>query len=511
MSNPTLRLGGRKQVDNNAPPNPIMVSQLMDMGFSKYKCEYALSTINNRSIDEAIQYIYDHFDQLEKEEAEVINESLNPTSTVNTTNTLSTINATSSTDDNNTTVNTTTSPSLGGSNVYVPTNPNKLKGDSLEAKLAFRERERLKEIERVKKEKLEEKKRVKALKDQMKREKEEKEKRLLSSSSSSSSGSSTNVPSVKDTATTSTTIKPTATTTPSSSNTTKTSTGTTTSGTTTTGTSSSSSEVKKALIQVRLPSGAVEKVELTGSNTLSDLYHAVSSKLLNKEEEAHSIINAFPRKEYTMDEFESNTLQMCGLVPRGSVVIQPSSSKGVVKKATDTTLLTNNDNNEEEEDEDMEDTTTNTPSYTTGGSGGHVLGGGSSSGSSGSSLLHELVEKDELTTIYGKNSKEIVKTLICDKHWILNKNESKDSYMIYNNSSNTNNNTTIYSSNIYHSNESLFLSSDGSANMTSANETLIGSFKLLEGNKLEIIVNNMTLLMKIENITNEILIVKKIN
>ncbi|KAF0984488.1 hypothetical protein FDP41_000387 [Naegleria fowleri] len=68
-SSSTLRLGSKPKIDHDSVVvNPVMSATLMDMGFSKFKSGRALQMVNNISIDAAIQYIYDHFNELDQEE-----------------------------------------------------------------------------------------------------------------------------------------------------------------------------------------------------------------------------------------------------------------------------------------------------------------------------------------------------------------------------------------------------------------------------------------------------------
>ena len=453
MSQPTLKLGGRPNTGSNnndyVIANPVMSATLVDMGFSRYKSNRALQMVNNVSIDQAIQYIYDHFAELDQEE-------IMDTSSTTTTSTPVTTNPTPVVTTSSEPVNNQPSSILnsGGSIPVIYTNPNKLKGDSVEAKLAFAERERLKEQERIRKEKLEEKKRVKALKDAMKKEKEEKQARLSGSSSSASSS----------TASSSSTVTP----------------------------KPSESSATSALIQVRLPRGSTEKIQLNTPGTLADLFKAVSSHLDSNE--AYSILTPFPRKEYFEEDWQNTTLDQAGLVPKGSVILQLTKNKGVVIKS-DTTMPTTTMPVDDGSDE--EPTLPVTGGRTT---GGHVLGG----------HTKPIDEEPALNAILKGNSnfnKEAYTLLLCEKQWILSKSESNEQT-----------GTTVYrhlgDSNLGSSSlsECILYSSHGHVSMSNHGETMVGTWRFVEqhgGVHIELTYQNMAQNLIIESITNECLILKR--
>ncbi|KAG2386945.1 hypothetical protein C9374_001980 [Naegleria lovaniensis] len=467
MSNPqapssTLRLGGnRSKIDHDSVVvNPVMSATLIDMGFSKFKSNRALQMVNNVSIDAAIQYIYDHFNELDQEELITGGDTSSDTLSSTTTTTSSPTIPTRS--EINTSSNDTSSPLMAG----IPAihhNPNKLKGDSIENKLAFAERERLKEQERLKKEKMEEKKRIKALKEQMKREKEEK-----------MSKQQTGGAIVPSTATTTTT-------------------------TTTSASTSTPSDQSNALIQVRLPSGTTEKVQLTANDNLNGLYAAISSQL--DPNEAYSILTTFPRKEFFAEDWNQTTLKQAGLVPKGSVIVQLTKNKGMIIKAS-TTMPT-----------------TTTPTITP--PSGHMSddsddenGGTISSSGSGrilGSSSQVIPEESALRTILNSSvnfNKDSYTLLLCEKQWILSKLESSSDdsqHVVYRHLGDSH----LTGSSL---NECVLYSALGHVSMSSNGETMVGTWRFTQqhgGICIEITCQNMVQIMLIESLTNECLILKR--
>jgi len=464
----TLRLGGNTAKNQgSATVNPVMSATLIDMGFSKYKSNKALQMVNNLSIDAAIQYIYDHFNELDQEETEFSNhQETNPSSTAMDTTTHH--ETTHSVVDHPQQPPTTTSPSLGGSIPIIHTNPNKLKGDSIENKLAFAERERLREMERIKKEKLEEKKRVKALKEQMKKEKEEKMMKQGAGSSSSSSASS----------------------------------ATTTSASSSSGSSGPVSS--SALIQARLPTGSTEKVTLADCNentNLKDLFNALAPKL--DRSETYSILTPFPRKEYFENEWDSVTLQQAGLMPKGSVILQLTKNKGVVIKASSASSHTMTDDGDNDDNDDDDDNGPYVPPTMPA-----VMGGGRVLG--GSSSREPAVEEPYVSSILKKGPTDTTRLnmLLCEKQWIISKVETSE----------TGNDLMVYrhlgDSHLAGQSlslaESILFSAHGHVSMSANGETMVGTWRWINNSTtIEISYQNAVQTMLVDSLTDECMIVKR--
>ncbi|KAF0984487.1 hypothetical protein FDP41_000386 [Naegleria fowleri] len=269
---------------------------------------------------------------------------------------------------------------------------------------------------------------------------------------------------------------------------------------------SSSSSSNVALIQVRLPSGTTEKVQLSADDHLDALFAAISNQL--DPNEAYSILTTFPRKEFFAEDWNQTTLRSAGLVPKGSVIAQLTKNKGMVIKATTSTptgsLATtgggNTMNDDDSSDDDNGSTTTTTSSYT---SSSRVLG------SSSNPIPEENAIKTILNSVVNFN-KDSYTLLLCEKQWILSKLESGTSdsqHVVYRHLGDSH----LAGSSL---NECVLYSALGHVSMSSNGETMVGTWRFIHqhggGVCIEITSQNMVQVMRIESLTNECLILKRI-
>eukprot|EP01120_Amphizonella_sp_Union-15-10_P005676 TRINITY_DN1712_c0_g1_i1.p1 TRINITY_DN1712_c0_g1~~TRINITY_DN1712_c0_g1_i1.p1 ORF type:complete len:531 (+),score=119.59 TRINITY_DN1712_c0_g1_i1:32-1624(+) len=89
-------------------------------------------------------------------------------------------------------------------------------------------------------------------------------------------------------------------------------------------------QFSRCSLQIRLPQGKVLKAEFDPEDTLSTV-HAYVKQNLDQEMDFDLII-PFPRKEFT-EEMMNQKLKETELAPRGTLTVLPSINKGIVKQA----------------------------------------------------------------------------------------------------------------------------------------------------------------------------------
>jgi hypothetical protein len=273
-----------------------MLATMVDMGFDRRKAERALIGVQNKSIDLAINYIYNNISELEEEEEpkQEVKETVSQSTPFVSTTPMAPTNMPTLMEEHRKLVK-------GG-----------LQGDDAQQKESFRRK--LLEEEAANREK-ERRNKQQALKDLRRKMKQEKDERLerqnkklqetsivvkpyvLDSSSKTNSGSSSPAPTSQPTTTTPT---------------------------------------KECVIQIRLPEGTQLKATLQPTQTLADLVAFIIQNRSDEEQtgDEFSLLIPFPRKEFMPDQFESTTLQQAGLAPRGSLTVQKLKSKGIVTKGS---------------------------------------------------------------------------------------------------------------------------------------------------------------------------------
>ncbi|KAG2389449.1 hypothetical protein C9374_014009 [Naegleria lovaniensis] len=213
----------------------------------------------------------------------------------------------------------------------------RLKGDTWEEKQKFRERQRDKDVEQSRMEKMNKKKELEMVRKRLEEDKKERNEKKTKQNDSEtevnhtqSTHSMTNLHTDDDDSHDDLKKK-------------KTSNGKSA--------CSSSTLQSPCSIQVRLPNtGSTVKIDsLLGGNTLKDLLDAI---IQNTNGVAVSVkdcvfIVQFPHAEYDSSVFKRTTLLEAKLVPRGSVVLESKLKKGVVARSS----TPNTDSNVMEEDE----------------------------------------------------------------------------------------------------------------------------------------------------------------
>ncbi|KAL0482208.1 UBX domain-containing protein, partial [Acrasis kona] len=367
MSSGKLTLGRPATTTSfgSAPADMKMLADMVDMGFDNRIAERALSAVNNKSIDLAINYINEH------PEDDLIIEQPAPV---------------------------TTQPQyvkpfvdsapLAPSNMPTLMDEHRklvkdgLRGDDPEVKEAFRRKVIAEEAAKREKERKEKNQALKELRKKMRQEKEERiekqNKKLMESTSNvivksyPLSAPSTSSPPIekKDQ-------------TPPPKN-----------------------VAKECIVQVRLPEGQQVKLTLLPTDTLSELVKRITSDRSDDNEE-FSLLIPFPRKEYTSEEFETTTLLQAGLAPRGSLTLQKLKSKGVVTKGAGV-MDTTTDHQMDPDDSDDEDYR---PPHIMPG-GGRVL-----------QPSVQLTEPDEIPISGPVKTK--YEALLCSQQWLSSKEEEQ--------------------------------------------------------------------------------------
>jgi hypothetical protein len=105
-------------------------------------------------------------------------------------------------------------------------------------------------------------------------------------------------------------------------------------------------EIKKeytsTTLKIRLPDGSTKTKEFEPDDTLKTVAKYLIKKDYIEKEDKVSIIITFPRQEYKWKKLKEITLSDAGLVPSGSIVVQPSELRGIVTKGDN---YNNNNNN----------------------------------------------------------------------------------------------------------------------------------------------------------------------
>jgi hypothetical protein len=292
----------------------LMIQQLVQMGFDANSAEAALVATGFKSIDVAVEQMY-----------QTQGTSVAATQPITTTSSQ---------------IATPTDVKRNASIL----NAGKLKGDSYEVKLEFEKKKRQAELDNLKQQKIEEKKRLNDLRRRMKEEKRERliqqEERLARVSQNLTTDVQvvTNkydlTPLEKPKQAEPIQITP-----PVANNT-------------------STSSVKDCSIQIRLPSGNTLVMSVTSDKTMQTVYDYIVSNMSDDIGDRFSLMSPIPpRTEYNPDEIDLDTVSLAQakLVPRGSLIVQKLKSKGKLTRgdtdpmAIDTDNDTITDNNEVDE------------------------------------------------------------------------------------------------------------------------------------------------------------------
>lgn len=307
--------------------NEIMLEQLVQMGFDRSQAEAALKATGNKSIDVAIDYM-----------------STNPFATTG-----GDIMYTSEGFEEPLSLSSSSYDSFTATEVkrtadLLANARRGLKGESLEAKLAFEERQRQMEAEKLRRQKQEEKKRLKQLRSMLKEEKEarirEQEERRKKYEEHLAQG---NVVRTSDYSL-SDPIAPVKV--QESSKLSIASTNKIPIASASKSSDSGTSNVRDCTIQIRLPDGKTLVTTIASDKTLQEVYDFVHN---NVEEfrEQFSLITPFPRKEYNPQEIALDTISLsqAGLVPRGSLIVQKLKSKGKIIRSGAEQMMDDDDTN----------------------------------------------------------------------------------------------------------------------------------------------------------------------
>lgn len=293
--------------------NTAMLQQLVQMGFDATKAEQALIATQGRSIDLAIEYLYGNTANVATQMVDVEDQEETMTSQSGSSTTI-------------------TANTLKYSVNQLKTD--KLRGESAEVKMQFEEKRKREEAEKIRQEKLADKRRLKELKKQMQAEKEARQREQAERMKRFETNLTTNT--VVQTNKYDAEVK-------HGDN------NVTTQQRASTSSPSSTGSVRDCTVQIRLPDGKVLMCNITSDKSLQDIHDFVTANVdeFANGEEAFSLITAFPRREYNPQEMQLSMVPLsdAGLVPRGSLIVQKSKSKGVVTRGTpDPNAATNNNN-----------------------------------------------------------------------------------------------------------------------------------------------------------------------
>jgi len=290
MSQPVLSLGKdnlRHTSIFDIVPNAQMLSQLIDMGFVKDVSEQALIHTKNKNLQVAMDWLFEHPNGVSVEEHKAFVDA-----------------------------NTTKQPEK---QVVVPTTevtmsevkPQPQKHEELhiesryakieEEKRKHREKQRQMEAEKIQREKKEKQLEKEKVLKRMQEDKESRKKQQASPQVTSTT------PVVSDTPKANVPV------------------------------------TSNCILQIRLPSGQVEKANFKSDETLKTVHNYIC-KNFTHDDPSFLLLTTFPKREFR-DKDMGATLQQADLAPRGTLVVQMIADRGVIKRAVEvdeSTLDTDN-------------------------------------------------------------------------------------------------------------------------------------------------------------------------